>query len=97
MKSFEKAETRSVLVVPGPVLRTLPETFQLLAVSPALETGGLWKVTTDESKVKSPWNPTRLSAPLIAEVTTGWVKLVTDVSMVAVGKETVATRIGVGV
>src|SRR5437773_7102102 len=41
VKSFEKAEMRRVLIVPGPVLRTLPETFQLLAVSPALETGGL--------------------------------------------------------
>src|SRR5437773_5921189 len=41
VKSFEKADMRSVLIVPGPVLRTLPETFQLLAVSPALETGGL--------------------------------------------------------
>src|SRR5204863_905437 len=39
VKSFEKAEMRSVLVVPGPLLRTLPETFQLLAVSPALEIG----------------------------------------------------------
>jgi hypothetical protein len=75
----------------------LPDTFQLLAVSPALETGGFWKVTTVESNVKSPWNPTRLSAALIAEVTTGLVKSVTDVSMLSVGKETVATRIGVGV
>jgi len=97
VKSFEKAEMRSVLVVPGPVLRTLPDTFQLLAVSPALETGGLWKVITEESKVKSPWNPTRLSALLIAEVVTGRVKLVTNVSVVAVGRETVATRAGVGV
>ena len=96
VKSFEKADTRSVLIVPAPG-RTLPDTFQLLAVSPALDTGGLWKVTTVESNVKSPWNPTRLSAALIAEVTTGWVKSVTEVSMVAVGKETVATRIGVGV
>ena len=70
MKSFEKAETRSVLIGPGPG-RTLPDTFQLPAVSPAAETGGFWKVITVESKVKSPWNPTRLSAALIAEVTTG--------------------------
>ena len=69
-KSFEKADMRSVLIGPPPG-RTLPDTFQLLAVSPALETGGLWKVTTDESKVKSPWNPIRLSAALIVEVTTG--------------------------
>src|SRR5438477_8422732 len=39
VKSFEKADMRSVLVVPGPLLRTLPETFQLLAVSPAPDTG----------------------------------------------------------
>src|SRR5205809_1276030 len=39
VKSFEKADMRSVLVVPGPLLRTLPVTFQLLAVSPPLEIG----------------------------------------------------------
>jgi len=68
VKSFEKAETRRVLIVPLP--RTLPETFQLV-VSPAADTGGFWNVTIDESKVKSPWNPTRPSAPLIGEVVTG--------------------------
>ena len=78
VKSFEKAETRSVRIGPGPG-RTLPDTFQLPPVSPAFETGGFWKVTTVSSNVKSPWNPIRLSAALIAEVTTGWVKLVTDV------------------
>ena len=41
VKSFEKADMRSVLMVPGPLLRTLPVTFQLLAVSPALEIGGV--------------------------------------------------------
>ena len=35
VKSFEKAEMRSVFIVPGPVLRMLPDTFQLTAVSPA--------------------------------------------------------------
>ena len=70
VKSFEKADMRSVLIGPPPG-RTLPDTFQLPAVSPALDTGGLWKVTTVSSKVKSPWNPIRLSAALIAEVTTG--------------------------
>ena len=69
VKSFEKAETRSVLIVPLP--RTLPDTFQLVPVSPAADTGGFWNVTIDESKVKSPWNPTRSSAPLINEVVTG--------------------------
>ena len=54
-------------------------------------------MTTEESKVKSPWNPIRLSALSMAEVTTGWVKLVAEVSMVAIGKETMATRVGDGV
>ena len=56
VKSSEKAETRSVLIGPGPG-KTLPDTTQLLAVSPADETGGLWKVTMVSSKVKSPWKP----------------------------------------
>jgi len=51
--------------VPG---RRFADTFQLLAVSPALDTGELWKVITDESNVKSPWNPTRLSAPFMVVV-----------------------------
>ena len=55
-KSFEKADTRRVLIVPVP--RTLPVTFQFAAVRPALCTGGFEKLTTDESKVKSPWKPT---------------------------------------
>src|SRR5438046_6709719 len=70
VKSFENAEMRSVLIGPPPGI-TLPDTFQLLAVSPVLDTGGLWKVTTVSSKVKSPWNPTRLSEELRTEVTTG--------------------------
>src|SRR5205085_6535923 len=70
MKSFEKAEMRRVLLGPPPG-RTLPDTFQLVAVSPVLETGGFWKVTTVSSKVKSPWNPIRLSEGLRAEVATG--------------------------
>src|SRR3984893_18972663 len=67
VKSFEMADMRRVLIGPGPG-RTMPATFQLLAVSPALDTGVLWKVTTVSSKVKSPWNATRLSAPFIVEV-----------------------------
>ena len=70
VKSFEKAEMRSVLIGPPPGI-TFPDTFQLLAVSPVLDTGGVWKVTTVSSKVKSPWNPIRLSEELSAEVTTG--------------------------
>ena len=69
-KSFEKAEMRRVLIGPPPGI-TFPDTFQLLAVSPVLDTGGFWKVTTVSSKVKSPWNPIRLSEELSAEVTTG--------------------------
>src|SRR5436190_18806492 len=70
VKSFEKAEMRSVLIGPPPAT-TFPDTFQLVAVSPATDTGGLWKVTTVWSKVKSPWNPIRLSEGLMAEVMTG--------------------------
>ena len=70
VKSFEKAEMRRVLIGPPPGI-TLPDTFQFVAVSPVLETGGFWKVTTVSSKVKSPWNPIRLSEPLRVEVTTG--------------------------
>src|ERR1051325_3699418 len=70
VKSFEKAEIRRVLIGPLPD-RTLPETFQLLEVSPAGETGGFWKVTTVSSKVKSPWKPTRLSELLMLVVATG--------------------------
>ena len=61
VKSFEKAEMRRVFIVPGPVLRTLPETFQLTAVSPAACVGPgeeVRKVSTAESKRKSPWQPT---------------------------------------
>ena len=54
--SFEKADTRRVLIVPVP--RIFPATFQFPPVRPAFCTGGLEKVTTDESKVKSPWKPT---------------------------------------
>src|SRR5204863_7862900 len=96
VKSFEKAEMRSVLIGPPPG-RMLPDTFQLLAVSPAPDTGVPWKVTTVSSKVKSPWNPIRLSALSMAEVTTGWVKLVAEMSMVAIGRETMAIRVGDGV
>ena len=61
VKSFEKADMRRVLVVPGPLLITLLETFQLTAVSPAACVGPgevVRKVHTAESKRKSPWKPT---------------------------------------
>jgi hypothetical protein len=48
VKSFEKADTRSVLIGPGPG-SMFPDTFQLLAVSPAFCTGGLEKVRTVSS------------------------------------------------
>ena len=57
VKSFEKADMRRVLIVPGPVLRMFAETFQLVAVSPAEFVYGDEKVTIAESKVKSPWKP----------------------------------------
>ena len=66
---MEKAEIRSVLIVPAP--KTLPVTFQLVPVRPEAEIGGFWKVTIEESKVKSPWNAIRLSVSLIAVVVTG--------------------------
>src|SRR2546429_4490906 len=57
-KAVLKAEMRRVLIVPGPVLRMLEETFQSeTLVSPAPCTCGVAKVTTAESKVKSPWKP----------------------------------------
>ena len=61
VKSFEKADMRRVLVVPGPLLITLLETFQLTAVSPAPCVGPgevPRNVQTAESKRKSPWKPT---------------------------------------
>jgi hypothetical protein len=56
---FTKAETRNVLIVPGPVFKMLPLIVHPLPVSPAGPTGppaGLGSATA-ESKVRSPWNP----------------------------------------
>src|ERR1051326_1269294 len=92
VESVEKAEMRKVLVVPAPM--TFAVTFQFVAVKPAGDAGVAWKVTTDESKVKSPWKPMRLSEALMVDVVTGSVKLVTLVPTVATGKETVATADG---
>ena len=83
--SLTKAETRNVRMGPPPG-RTFPDTFQLVPVSPAPETGGAWKLTMVWSKVKSAWNPTRSSNGLMSEVMTGSVKLVTPVLTVATGK-----------
>src|SRR6266513_3808196 len=78
VKSSEKADMRRVLSVPGPVLRMLEETFQLVAVSPAASTSGVAKLTTAESKVKSAWNPTSLFFASMAEVLTTTAKLPID-------------------
>src|SRR5438045_5411379 len=53
VKSFERADIRSVRIGPGPD-RTAPATFQFPPVNPACCIGGLEKVTTVSSKVKSP-------------------------------------------
>ena len=68
VKSFEPADMRRVFIVPGPVLRTLPDTFQLTAVSQAACVGPgepVKKVQTAESKRKSPWKPTKLKPPVV--------------------------------
>ena len=77
VKSFEKADMRSVLIGPVPS-RTFPDTFQLPPVIPAFRTGSPWKVTTLSSKVRSPWNPTSLFFASMAEVLTAAMKLLLD-------------------
>src|SRR5205814_1431134 len=88
VKSSEKADMRRVLSVPGPVLRTFEETFQLVAVSPAASTSGVAKLTTAASKVKSAWNPTNLFFASIAEVSTATMNLVSDGSTATSGRAT---------
>ena len=92
VKSFEKADMRRVLIGPGPG-RTLPDTVQLEApVSPAAATGGLEKVQTVSSKVKSPWKPIRFCPEVMVVVTTGsmiTVVMGTELSKVSVGRVTV--------
>ena len=101
VKSFEKADMRRVLIVPGPVLRMFEETFQLVPVSPAACTCpvGVGKVTIAESKVKSPWKPIRFCTGSIFVVFTGSVMTVamgTELSKMSVGRDTVIGD-GVGV
>ena len=55
--SFTKAEMRRVLLVPGPVLRMLAATVHPVPVRPVALTNGDEKLTTAESKIKSPWKP----------------------------------------
>ena len=85
-----KAETRRVLIVPGPVFRTLPATVHPLPVSPAGTTGAVPGVgaATAESKVRSHWKPMYFR-PGSIDV------LVTDVVMVKIGAATLA-RAGEG-
>ena len=54
--SFTNAETRKIRIGPEPG-KTFPETVHPVAVNPAPTTGGLEKLTTVESKEKSPWKP----------------------------------------
>ena len=65
-KALMKADIRRVLIPVAGTGRMLAETFQAGSlVSPALWTCGVAKVITLESKVKSPWKPTRLAPPLV--------------------------------
>ena len=77
-----------------------PVTFQLPAVSPVFITGGVEKVATVSSKLKSPWKPTNIMAGSMVVVTTGsriTVEMGTEVSKVAVGAVTViAPGVAVG-
>ena len=62
---------RRVLIWLVPMM--LAETFHIGSlVSPPLATNGLANVMTLESNVKSPWNPLKLTSPvLMYEVVTG--------------------------
>ncbi len=92
LASSAKHDTRKVLIVPVP--STLAARAQLpFAVSPARATGGLWKVTTLSSKVKSPWNATSLSPASIFEVVTAATKSPKDGS--TFGNATLSTVTGI--
>ena len=92
----ELATIRNVLILLVPI--TFPLTLQSLAVSPAGWTGVSWKLTTDESKTRSPSNPIRLSATSIVKVSTGKVNVLVRAGMLAIGKATMIGRgVGIGV
>ena len=55
--SLTKAEMRRVLIIPGPLLIMLAATVHPELVRPAALTNGDEKLTTAESKGKSPWKP----------------------------------------
>ena len=89
-----KADTRSVLKVPGPVLLTFPDTFHWLAVIPNGDTGpaAVSKSITAESKRKSPWKPMIFWLAVTGVQFTGLtitVVMGTEVSIVSIGRETV--------
>jgi len=98
-----KPDRRAVLIPVGGVGRMFIEMFQLGSlVSPALCTGGLAKPTTAESKVKSPWKPTKLAPPVVvlsmSVVVTGVMRTVeaaTEASIVSTGRATVIPGKGV--
>ena len=102
MPSVAKAEIRSVLIDPGPILRTLAEMVQVDAVSPAASTKGGEKLTTDESNMKSPWKPTQFRLGSMKVAATGSMIAVlggTEVSKLSFGRRTVtgvAGGVGVG-
>jgi hypothetical protein len=93
-----KADTRRVLIVPGPVLRTFELMVQGTAVvSPAgthaCEVG---KLITAESKRKSPWKPIKLKPVVvvgsISVVVTGKTIMVlagTEGSIASIGRASV--------
>lgn len=81
---------RRLLIEPVPIM--LVAMLQPLAVSPAPETAGVWKVMIFELKIMSPSNPITLSEASSVEVSTGSVKVVTEVETVVMGKETVAVK-----
>ena len=68
-KLFWNPETRRVLIGPAP--STFAFRFQSGEVNAVAETGELWKLMIVESKVKSPWNPIRLSEASMLVVLTG--------------------------
>src|SRR5262245_29474754 len=96
-----KAEIRRVFIVLV-VVRMLADTFQFGSlVRPARATNGLLKVMTVESKVKSPWNPTRLLPRVVALSTSEQLTGIRttpdgDGAIVATGKDTVIGRAGRG-
>ncbi len=80
----------------------MADTFQFVSlVRPPRATNGLLKVMTDESKVKSPWNPTKLAPPVVLVSTSVQLTGIRttpdgDGAIVATGKDTVIGKNGSG-